>query len=165
MRISAIVATDKNNCIGKNKTIPWYLPADLMFFKATTMGHHLIMGRVCFEDIGKPLPGRTTVIITRNKKYKAKGCHVVHSLEAALELAKKNGDDEAMICGGAQIYKLALPIIQRIYQTRIDLEVESGDVYFPRLHLDGWLEKSRKKGVVDAKNKYEHEYLLLERSF
>lgn len=165
MTISAIVAADKNGCIGKDKTIPWYLPADLKYFKKTTMGHHLIMGRVCFEDIGKPLPGRTTIIVTRNKKYKARGCKIAHSIEQALEIAQKAGDKEPMICGGGQIYLLALPFIEKVYLTRVNLKVKNGDVFFPKLDKSGWKTTSKKSGKTDKKNEYEHTYYVYERKF
>src|ERR1700741_1047934 len=110
MILSIIVAIDENYGIGKDNQLMWHLPADLKFFKEKTMGHHMIMGRKTYESIGKPLPGRTTVIITRDKNYRAEGCIVVHSLEEAIEKAKINGDTEAMITGGAEIYRQAIPL-------------------------------------------------------
>jgi len=129
------------------------------------MGHHLIMGRICFEDIGKPLPGRTTIIVTRNKKYKAKGCKIAHSIEDALAIAEMAGDKEPMICGGGQIYRAALPFIERVYLTKIKLKVDNGDIFFPKLDKSGWKTISKKAGKTDKKNVYEHKYFIYERKF
>ena len=103
MTISAIVATAKNNVIGRNNEIPWYLPADLKYFKKTTIGHHIIMGRKSFLSICRPLPKRTNIIVTRDPFFMASGCIVCHSIQEALNMAKENGDDEAFIIGGGQI--------------------------------------------------------------
>src|SRR5437763_14523902 len=117
MPLSIIVALSKNNVIGSNKDLPWYLPADLKRLKSLTMGHHLIMGRKTFESLGKPLPGRTTVIITRNKNYKAEGCIVVTSLREGIEAAKT--DVEPFIFGGGEVFREALPMVKKIYLTKI----------------------------------------------
>src|SRR6187401_2586841 len=109
MRISIIVAFDENRLIGKDNALPWHLPADLKFFKSITMGHHMIMGRKTFESIGKPLPGRTSVIITRQQNLEFEGCIVVNSLEEALEKCKS--EDEVFIIGGAEIFKYSLPLV------------------------------------------------------
>src|ERR1041385_6253429 len=117
MNLSIIVALSENNVIGVKKALPWHLSADLKRVKAITMGHHLIMGRKTFESIGKPLPGRTIIIITRNKDYKVEGCIVVPSLEEALKAVKN--DDEPFIFGGGEIFNQALPLVNKIYMTRI----------------------------------------------
>lgn len=132
--ISMIVAADENNVIGKDNQLIWHLPDDLKFFKRMTSGHAIIMGRHTFESVGRPLPNRTNIIITRDKNYKAEGCEVVHSLEAALELAKI--DENPFIVGGEQIYRLALPIADQVFLTRIHHEFE-GDRHFPELG-DDW---------------------------
>jgi dihydrofolate reductase len=135
MTLSAIVAMASNRCIGKDNTLPWRLPADLKRFKQLTMGHTLLMGRKTYESIGRPLPGRTTVVVTRQRDYAPEGVRVAHSLEQALELAR--GDDEAFIAGGADLYRQALERVRRLYLTRIDRDYP-GDTFFPEVELSGW---------------------------
>lgn len=135
--ISLIVAHDKNHVIGLNNEMPWHLPGDLAYFKKVTMGKPIIMGRNTFESIGRPLPGRQNIVITRNKQYQAARTDVVHSLEAALELVKD--EPEIMVIGGQQIFTEALPLAERLYITKIDHEFE-GDTYFPT--YEGWVEKT-----------------------
>ena len=127
--ISLIVAHDENRVIGFNNAMPWHLPGDLAYFKKTTMGKPMIMGRKTFESIGKALPGRTNIIITRDPNYQKEGIVVVHSLDEALEVAKKE-NKEIMIIGGEQIFRLALPIADILYVTKIQ-HVYQGDTYFP----------------------------------
>lgn len=134
-RISIIVAMAKNRVIGANNRLPWHLSADLKRFKALTMGHHIIMGRKTFESIGKPLPGRTTLVISRDTGYQAPGAKVVHSLPAALSASV--GDSEVFIVGGEQIYHESLPVADRIYLTEIDKEFD-GDSFFPSLTSKAW---------------------------
>jgi dihydrofolate reductase len=134
-RISIIVAMAKNRVIGADNKLPWHLSADLKRFKALTMGHHIIMGRKTFESIGKPLPGRTTLVISRDTGYQAPGAKVVHSLPAALSASA--GDSEVFIVGGEQIYHESLPVADRIYLTEIDKEFD-GDSFFPSLTSDAW---------------------------
>ncbi len=162
MRISAIVAMANNRVIGKDNDIPWYLPADLKYFKKITLGHHIIMGRKCYESIGRPLPKRTNVIITRNLFFMSTGCLVTHSLEEALQLARENGEHEAFIIGGAQIYELALPIIDRLYLTEVDIEAE-GDILFPELDFNDWRITSEDVHPADEKNQYGYAFKVLER--
>ena len=124
MKVSLIVAVAENGVIGKDNDLIWHLPKDMRFFKETTMGHHVIMGRKNFESIPhkyRPLPDRTNIVITRQSEYKAEGCVVVNSIEAALEVAKQNGDHEPFIIGGGQIYKITLEnnLVDRIYLTKI----------------------------------------------
>jgi dihydrofolate reductase len=135
--ISMIVAADENNVIGKDNQLIWHLPDDLKFFKKMTSGHAIIMGRNTYESVGKPLPKRTNIIITRDSNYTAEGCVIVHSLEDALEEAKKV-DPDPFIVGGEQIYRLALGIANRVYLTRIHHQFE-GDRHFPTLD-DQWIE-------------------------
>ncbi|MGX9133972.1 dihydrofolate reductase [Rummeliibacillus sp. JY-2-4R] len=127
--ISLIVAHDENRVIGYNNAMPWYLPGDLAYFKKTTMGKPMIMGRKTFESIGKALPGRTNIVITRDTSYQAEGIVVVHSFDEALALAKKE-DKEIMVIGGEQIFKMALPVADVLYVTLIQHEF-NGDTYFP----------------------------------
>ena len=135
--ISMIVAADENNVIGKDNQLIWHLPDDLKFFKRMTSGHAIIMGRNTYESVGKPLPKRTNIIITRDQNYNAEGCVVVHSLEEALEEARKV-DSDPFIVGGEQIYRLALNIADRVYLTRIHYQFE-GDRHFPALD-ENWEE-------------------------
>ena len=157
MTISAIVAVAKNNVIGKDNDIPWYLPADLKYFKKTTLNHHIIMGRNCYESIGKPLPKRTNVVMTRNPFYMVTNCFITHSLEEALQLAEDNGEDEAFIIGGAQIYELAMDRCDKLYLTEVDLEVE-GDVLFPKINMEEWELISEDAHQAEGKN--EHDYVF-----
>ncbi|MGE7623833.1 dihydrofolate reductase [Viridibacillus sp. NPDC096237] len=127
--ISLIVAHDEKNVIGLNNAMPWHLPGDLAYFKRTTMGKPMIMGRKTFESIGKPLPGRTNIVITRDEKYAEEGIVIVHSLEDALVEAKKESE-EIMIIGGEQIFRMTLPMADRLYVTKIEKQYE-GDTFFP----------------------------------
>lgn len=130
MTISIIVAVAKNNVIGKDNKLPWHLPEDLKHFKELTSGHTVIMGRKTFESIGRPLPNRKNIVISRNENFKANDMEVVHSIEQALDLTKN--EDEVFIIGGAEIYKQALLLVNKIYLTRINKDYE-GDAYFPEL--------------------------------
>ncbi|MFK7808130.1 MAG: dihydrofolate reductase [Saprospiraceae bacterium] len=162
MTVSAIVATAKNNVIGINNGIPWYLPADLKYFKRTTLNHHIIMGRKSYESIGRPLPKRTNVIVTRDPFYAASNCLITHSVEEALKLALDNNEDEAFIIGGGEIYKLAMPFVNRLYLTEVDLEVE-GAVYFPEIDLSEWELISEESHEPDEKNEMAYTFKVLER--
>ncbi len=133
MIISLIAAMAENRVIGRENTVPWDLPADLKRFRATTMGHPVIMGRKTFESIGGPLPGRKTVILTRSRDYRAEGSMVVHSLRDALDACA--GSSEVFICGGGEVYREALSLASRIYLTVIHLEVD-GDTLFPEIPDD-----------------------------
>lgn len=139
-RVSLIVAMAKNRVIGINNTLPWHLPADLKHFKALTMGHHIVMGHKTYESIGKPLPGRTSVVVSRNRKLKIEGCIVVHTLEQALAVCA--GDDEIFVVGGAELYAQALPIANKLYITEIQKNVQ-GDAHFPVLEHNDWQETYR----------------------
>ncbi len=152
---------DKNRVIGKDNDLPWRLPADLAYFKKVTMGHPIVMGRKTYESIGRPLPGRENIIITRNQNYSAEGCTVLHSLDDV----KKVIDDstkEVFIIGGAEIFKEAFPIADKLYITHID-EAFEGDTYFPAFSDQEWKEVSREKGVKDEKNPYDYYFSVYER--
>ncbi len=135
MSLSVIVALAKNRVIGVNNTLPWHLPEDLKRFRQLTMGHHIIMGRKTYESLGRLLPGRQTVIVTRNRDYQVEGAHVVHSLEQAIQVSAS--DSEAFLIGGAELYQQSLPLAKRLYLTQIDAEFE-GDAYFPEIDLNEW---------------------------
>jgi dihydrofolate reductase len=138
--LSLIVAVAKNNVIGLNNTLPWHLPEDLKRFRALTTGHHIIMGRKTYESLGRLLPGRTTVIVTRNKNYKLEGALIAHSLESAVDLCQN--DAEAFVIGGAELYQDGLRLANKLYITEVDLSIE-GDAFFPNLDLNLWQETSR----------------------
>ena len=139
-RLSLIVAMARNRVIGRDGKLPWHLSADLKRFKALTMGHHIVMGRKTWEAVGRPLPGRTSVVVTRNPSYSAPGAVVVASIPAAVKIAET--DTEAFLIGGGEIYREALPRAGRIYLTQIDADY-LGDTLFPELNLDEWQETSR----------------------
>jgi dihydrofolate reductase len=162
MLVSAIVAIAQNNVIGINNGIPWYLPADLKYFKKTTMDHHVIMGRKSYESIGRPLPKRTNVIVTRDPFFIASNCLVVHSVEEALQLALDNNETEAFIIGGGEIYKLAMPYLDRLYLTEVDVEVEGG-VYFPEIDFSEWNLISEEAHKADTQNEMDYVFKVLER--
>lgn len=126
--LSIIVAVAENNVIGINNTLPWHLPEDLKRFKALTTGHHIIMGRKTYESLGRLLPGRTTVIVTRNKSYQVEGAIIVHSLQEAVQ--KCHADEELFLIGGAELYKDGLDLANKLYLTKIHANYE-GDAFFP----------------------------------
>ena len=129
-----------NGTIGINNTLPWRCSEDLKHFKALTMGHHMIMGRKTFDSIGKPLPGRTTVVVTRDKNLKIEGCLIAHSLPEAIKYCA--GDDEVFIVGGADIYAQSLGLADKLYITEIQQDVE-GDAHFPAFDRSAWKETAR----------------------
>lgn len=139
-QLSIIVAIANNQVIGVNNTLPWHLPEDLKRFRALTTGHHIIMGRKTYESLGRLLPERTTVIVTRNKDYQLEGALIAHSLETALALCKN--DDEVFLIGGAELYQDGLKLADKLYLTKVDLSVD-GDAFFPEFDLNLWQESSR----------------------
>ena len=167
MIVSIIVAAAENGAIGKDNDLIWRFPNDTQFFKETTLGHHVIMGRKNFESIPhkyRPLPNRVNIIITRQDNYTAKECTVVNSIESALEVAKKNGESEAFIIGGGQIYQLALAknLVDKIYLTRIHSKYD-GDTFFKKLSSQ-WIEKSRNKYIADENHAYDYSFITLEKN-
>ena len=151
MIISAIYGVSDNGVIGKGNVIPWHLSADLKYFKKITMGHPVIMGRKSYLSIGKPLPGRTNIILTRNENFKADGCIVVHTIESALDFAQKNKAQEVFIIGGGEIYRQSMPYWDKIYITEIEVEVE-GDVFAPKVDWKKWQLVSAEYHTMDKKN-------------
>ncbi|MFY2563886.1 dihydrofolate reductase [Corallococcus terminator] len=137
MKLSAIVALASNRVIGAHNQLPWRLPADLARFKRLTMGHTLIMGRKTYESIGRPLPGRAFIVVTRQQDFAPEGVTVVHSVEQALQQAQARGDDEVFIAGGADLYAQTMDRVQRLYLTRISRDYP-GDTFFPEVDLSGW---------------------------
>ena len=167
MDISLIVATAHNNAIGRGNELPWHLPQDLKYFKSVTLGKPVIMGRKTFESIGKPLPGRTNIVVTRQTNWHVAGVMVAHDLPSAIALANElNGEsaqpkDELMVIGGAEIYKHALPLANRVYQTKIDVSVSDADAYFPKLDESHWNLVSALEGEVEAPLK--HQFCVYEK--
>lgn len=165
MKISLIVAVAENGVIGKDNSLPWHLPRDMKFFKDTTMGHCVIMGRKNYDSIPlkyRPLEGRTNIIVTRQKDLKAEGCLVVNSIEEGLEIARNKNEKEVFIIGGAEIFRQALAIADKIYYTRIHHPFE-GDVYFPQLDEKKWKLISREDNGTDEKNKYPFSFCVYEK--
>lgn len=162
MLVSAIVATAHNNVIGKDNQIPWYLPADLKYFKRTTLDHHVIMGRNSYHSIGRPLPKRTNIVITRDPFFTAEGVLTAHSLEEALGMAYDHGETEAFVIGGGAIYRESQHLWDKIYLTEVDLEVD-GDVFFPAINLLEWKETWREAHAPDEKNEWAYVFRILER--
>ncbi len=158
--LSIIVALSENNVIGRENNLPWKLSADLKRLKSITMGHHLIMGRRTWESLGRPLPGRTNVVITSDKNYKAEGGVVVHSLNEALQTS--SNDNEAFIFGGGKIFKEALPKVNKIYMTIVHAKID-GDTFFPELDKKEWQEIEREDFEADEKNQYDYSFITLKR--
>lgn len=143
MKISIIVAVSKNNVIGQGKKLLWHIPEDMKHFKEITTGHHILMGKTTYESIGRLLPGRVTLILSSNKDYKVpEGAHVFENEKDAVEFAMQNGEKELMIIGGGSIYRLFLPIADKIYLTKV-LKEFKGDVTFPEINTDDWKEISK----------------------
>ena len=167
MKLAMIAAVAENNAIGINNKLPWYLPGDLRYFKAVTMGKPIIMGRKTFDSLRKPLPGRTNIVITRDREYQREGISVVYSLDEAISLAEDvaliNGCEELMIIGGEQIYREALPRADRLYLTRVHRSFD-GDAFFPELDSAEWQETLREDLVVDDEDALAYSYLVLDRS-
>ena len=156
MLLSIIVAFDENRLIGKNNQLPWHLPADLKHFKQITMGHHMIMGRKTFESIGKPLPGRTSVIITRQTDYVQEGCVVVNTLEQAMIACKDQ--KEIFVIGGAQIFECTLPLADKLYITKIHHTFE-GDTWFPEIPEEHWKVESEIRNEPNEKNPWPYSFI------
>ena len=155
--ITIIAAIGKNNELGKDNDLIWHLPADLKRFKKITTGHHILMGRNTFESIGKPLPNRTSIIITRNNNYFKDGCLIANSIEKAIELVEEK---DAFIIGGAQIYKQALEsdLVDKLDVTIVNQSFDA-DVFFPEINLNIWEEISRENFKADEKNKFDYSFV------
>lgn len=157
--ISFIVAMDQNRAIGRNNKLPWHLPADLKYFKRVTMGHPILMGRKTYESIGKPLPGRDNIVITRNPEYKAEGCTVVHSPE---EAARLFDGKEVFVIGGAEIFKQFYSFADKLYVTIIHHDFEA-DTFFQAIDGSEWKAVSREPGIKDEKNPFDYEFVVYEK--
>jgi dihydrofolate reductase len=160
MRISLIVAVSQNRIIGRAGALPWRLSADLRRFRRLTLGHHLIMGRKTFESIGGPLPGRTSIVVTRQTAYAPPGVVVARGIDAALQAAV--GDSEVFFIGGGELYRHALPLVQRLYMTVVDAAVE-GDTSFPELTPGAWRVVEESGHGADERNEFACRFLVLDR--
>jgi len=160
MKLSLIVAMDQKGVIGINNALPWRLSADLKYFKSVTMGRPIIMGRKTHESIGKPLPGRRNIIISRNQDYSTEDCEVCHSLAEALNLCA--GEPEVVVIGGRDIFIKAIDQADRIYLTEVHADV-LGDTFFPVFDRLEWREVERHKFPADEKNEYPHSFVVLDR--
>lgn len=163
--LSMIVAMADNNIIGKDNDMPWHLPADLAYFKKTTLGKPIIMGRKTFESIGRPLPGRRNIVISRDTSYKGNGIEVVNSVEQALALINNSADavDEIMVIGGGAIYRHCLTKANRLYVTHIKANIE-GDTQFPEFNDGTWRKVHSVPSVSDEKNIYGLDFCIYERN-
>ncbi len=161
MTLSIIAALGRNRAIGYQNQLPWRLPTDLQRFKQLTMGHHMLMGRKTFESIGRPLPGRTSIIITRQPDYHVAGCLIAHSLAEAIALAKERGEQEAFVIGGAEIYAQALPLTDRMYLTWVEAEPEA-DAFFPEFDESAWESIEEEAFAADEKHAYGMRFVTLQ---
>lgn len=162
MIVSLIAAMDKRRGIGRDNQLPWRLSADLKKFRELTMGHHIVVGRKTFESIGKPLPGRQMIIVTRNRNFNAEGCAICHSLAEAIELARSRGESELFICGGAEIYQHSIALAERLYLTFVDAEIVA-DTFFPEFNQLDWEERESVFHPADEKNEFPFTFKLLVR--
>jgi dihydrofolate reductase len=163
LKISIIVARAKNNVIGKDNQLVWHLPGDLKHFKKTTTGHHIILGRKTFESMGKPLPNRTSIVITRNKAYSVpEGHYVVHNFTDALDLARSKGLEQVFVLGGAEIFKISLPWVDEMIVTEVDASPD-GDTFFPFLDYSQWEKSSEERFPQNEKNEYSYSIVTYQR--
>ncbi|MCZ6830051.1 MAG: type 3 dihydrofolate reductase [Gammaproteobacteria bacterium] len=163
MKISLIAAVAENGVVGRNNQLPWYLPEDLKYFKRTTLGKPVMMGRKTFASIGKPLPGRTNIVISRQPDLALTGVRVVADVSSAVELAAEiDGCEELMVIGGAEIYALCLPLAQRLYLTEVHAAV-GGDVYFPDWDRTQWQQCFRERHGASGPNPYDYSWVIYER--
>lgn len=163
MRISHIVAVDRNRAIGLDNRLPWKLSSDLKRFKSLTMGHCLIMGRKTFYSIGKPLPGRTSIILTKSPEFSIPGCLIAHNLSDAVALAQSRSETEAFIIGGAQVFAASLSITDRIYLTSVHTIINRADVYYPELNREEWQVISSTLFLPGLGDEYMHTFEVLDR--
>jgi len=164
MKIALIVAASQNNVIGLDNQLPWHLPEDLQYFKSVTMGKPILMGRKTYDSIGRPLPGRTNIVLTRDVDWMADGLQVVNDLDSAIAASKKacsaSGSDELMIIGGEQIYRKFLPVASKLYLTKVEAEIE-GDAYFPAIDPTQWQQVAEK--IPEKVGNYSYRFVVLER--
>ncbi|HBA36217.1 MAG TPA: dihydrofolate reductase [Gammaproteobacteria bacterium] len=165
MTLAMIMAMDRNRLIGKDNGLPWHLPADLKYFKQVTMGKPIIMGRKTFESIGRPLPGRVNIVVTRSPEWHQDGCETANSLKHAIKLARQSTEntDEIMIIGGASLCQEAMPYVQTLYLTIIDHAFE-GDTWLDSFHEEEWVEETRREFPPnETDSPYPHAFVVLNR--
>jgi dihydrofolate reductase len=162
VKVSLVLAAARNGVIGREGGLPWRMPADMRHFKQLTMGHHVVMGRKTHASIGRPLPGRTNLVLSRDAQLQLDGCTVVGSLDEALAVAEAAGEDEVFVIGGAQIYALALPRADRVHLTRIEADCE-GDTHAPDFERLGWRAVDRRAHDADDANPHPYTFYVLER--
>ncbi|MEY4953948.1 MAG: Dihydrofolate reductase [Bacteroidota bacterium] len=160
--LKILVAFDENRVIGKNNTLIWHLPADLKRFKSLTTGHVIIMGRKTFESIGKPLPNRTTIVISRQADLQIEGVIIAHSVEEAILKAKSITREDIFIVGGAEIYTLSLALADQILVTQLH-DIFEGDAYFPEIPMETFEVTEKERGITDEKNAYQYSYITYTR--
>lgn len=163
MKISIIVAVSENDVIGKNGHLPWHLSRDLKRFKAITTGHHILLGRKNYDDIGRPLPNRVNLVLSRNASFEAPGCVVVRNLEQAFEIARNSGEEELFVIGGACVYESAMPMATKLYLTRVHANID-GDVKMPPLG-NGWKLLSEERFGKSEKDDFDTTFQIFERTF
>ena len=159
--LSIITAMDQNRLIGRDNALPWHLPADLAFFKKTTLGKPILMGRKTYESIGRPLPGRQNIIISRDPEYHMEGCDSATSIEQALSMIENH--PEAMLIGGSSLYQQTIDLADKLYITYIHSQFE-GDAWFPEIPLQNWIESAREDHFADDKNSYDYSFVTYSRS-
>lgn len=162
MILSLLVAASENNVIGKDNQLPWHLPNDLKYFKNQTWGMPILMGRKTFESIGKALPGRKSIVITRNREWRQENVEAVHSVEEAIGKAAAYGSKEIFVIGGAEIFQTAFDRADRIYLTRVHHEF-AGDAFFPEVSTQAWNLVQNRYCTADDKNPYSHTFQVWER--
>ncbi|MVO98912.1 dihydrofolate reductase [Paenibacillus lutrae] len=160
MSVSFLFAMDRQNAIGIDNKLPWHLPADLKFFKKMTTGHSVLMGRKTYDSIGRPLPNRNNIVLTRQPDYKLEGCEVVHSVEEALAGFQ---EEEVFVIGGTEVFKLFWPYADKLYVTFID-DIFEADTYFPVIEPQEWSLVSEEQGIKDEKNPYDYYFRTYERT-
>ncbi|NJM31755.1 MAG: dihydrofolate reductase [Limnobacter sp.] len=165
MIVSLIAAVSQNGVIGKNNDLPWHLPDDMKYFMQTTKGHHVVMGRKNYDSIPekfRPLPNRTNIVVTRQEKFRAPGCIIVHSIERALEVGEQNAEPELFIIGGAEIYRQGFAFTNRMYLTEIHAHID-GDVFFPEFDKQAWKEVSRIPHGTDERHAQPFDFVIYDR--
>ena len=162
MKVSLIAAVAENGVIGRDNDLPWKIRDDMRFFARTTKGHPVVMGRLSFEAMGRPLPGRRNIVVSRDARFHADGCESATSIAQALQMAAAKENEETFVIGGAQIYEQALPYAHRFYRTRVLANVE-GDVLFPSAPFEGWSRTEIFSGVASDENEHAFVVELLER--
>ena len=159
--VELVVAAAENDVIGRDRGLPWHLPADLRHFRALTLSRHVLMGRKTYESIGKALPDRTNLVLSRRAQFAPADCRVVATLDAARAIA--GADSPLMVIGGAEIYRICLPVASRIHLTLVHAQIDGGDTFFPEWRGIEWRESSRERHAADAKNAYAYSFITLDR--